>query len=269
MLPKTCSTPECERASRARGMCQMHYGRAVRSGAISQRPNSAPANCTVSECTKAHFSNGLCGTHYRAAKPPCSFDGCDKPTHAQGYCGQHYRRVNRHGDVKAASKIIGDDTARFRSKINKAGPVPAHAPKLGRCWSWEGTKDPGGYGSFPMAGKTVGAHRISFELANGTIPEGTEIDHRCHNRACVNPSHLRIATTKQNVENHSGLNRNNKSGVRGVWWDKQHKKWRAVVGHYGKNVHVGLFLDLDEAADAVIEKRIELHQFNDLDRLPA
>lgn len=257
MLPKTCSIPECERASRARGMCQMHYGRAVRAGAISQRPNPAPETCTASGCAKAHFSSGFCGTHYRAAKPPCAFDGCTKPTHAQGYCGQHYRRIQRYGDVNEASIIVGDDNARFWSKVSKGET----------CWEWTGTKDPGGYGSFPMGGKTLGAHRVSFEMANGTIPDGLDIDHRCHNRACVNPNHLRPTSRKQNVENHSGISRNNKSGVRGVHWSGPHKKWRAQVGHNGRSVFVGLFPSTEEAEAAVIAKRNELHTHNDLDRV--
>ncbi len=52
-----------------------------------------------------------------------------------------------------------------------------------------------GYGTFGP----IGAHRISFELANGKVPKGLVLDHICRVRHCVNPDHLRIVTRGQNV----------------------------------------------------------------------
>ena len=159
----------------------------------------------------------------------------------------------------ATSRIVGDDLSRFWSHVNKS---PS-------CWEWTSTRSPGGYGHITISGKYVAAHRMSFELANGPIDPGVEIDHRCRNRACVNPRHLRPATRKQNVENHSGPDRNNKSGARGVYWSPQHKKWRAQVRHNGRSFFVGLFSSVPEADKAVKAKRNELHTYNDLDRIPA
>jgi hypothetical protein len=47
--------------------------------------------------------------------------------------------------------------------------------------------------------KTVGTHRLSWELLNGKIPEGLVVDHLCSNRACVAPDHLRVVTQRENV----------------------------------------------------------------------
>lgn len=64
-----------------------------------------------------------------------------------------------------------------------------------KCWLWRGRTQPNGYGKL---GERY-AHRISFEIANGSIPVGTEIDHLCGIRSCVNPEHLRAVSHKVNV----------------------------------------------------------------------
>ncbi len=67
------------------------------------------------------------------------------------------------------------------------------------CWIWIGAKR-GGYGRFKVAGqKSVTAHRASYELHVGPIPEGMQLDHLCRNPACVNPSHLEPVSAAENV----------------------------------------------------------------------
>ena len=70
------------------------------------------------------------------------------------------------------------------------------------CWLWIGALDPGrrgGYGMISVKGKIQRAHRVVYELLCGPIPEGLELDHRCHVRSCVNPWHLRPVTHQENV----------------------------------------------------------------------
>ena len=67
------------------------------------------------------------------------------------------------------------------------------------CWEWTAAKYIG-YGRFWNQGRMVLAHRFSYQLFGGVIPEWLEIDHLCRNRKCVNPSHLEVVTRRENVK---------------------------------------------------------------------
>jgi hypothetical protein len=71
------------------------------------------------------------------------------------------------------------------------------------CWTWTGGLDSHGYGNFALAGKSFGAHRISYLLQVGPIPDGLEIDHLCFNRKCINPEHLEPVTHQENSRRRS------------------------------------------------------------------
>lgn len=137
---------------------------------------------------------------------------------------------------------------RFWSKVDKGGD----------CWLWKTALNRSGYGVFSLDSKWVAAHRVSYEWSYGPIPVGMMVDHSCHVRHCVNPSHLRLATPKQNAENRKGATRKSKSGVRGVRWHKASGKWVGQVGHNGKVHHVGVFDTVEAASYAVSIKRQEL-----------
>lgn len=130
------------------------------------------------------------------------------------------------------------------------------------CWIWIGPVHSQGYGTH---GKHL-AHRKAYEELVGPIPPGMDLDHRCFERLCVNPKHLRVASRKQNMENHQGARSDSKSGVRGVYWEPRASAWRAQVKHGTKKIHVGYFKSLEEADQAVTEKRNELFTLNDYDR---
>lgn len=85
------------------------------------------------------------------------------------------------------------------AKVDKNGPVVK--PELGPCWLWTAFVKANGYGQFGI-GKAKGgahAHRFSFELHVGPIPDGLCVLHRCDVRHCVRPEHLFLGTQKDNA----------------------------------------------------------------------
>jgi len=133
---------------------------------------------------------------------------------------------------------------RFWLKVDKeSGPVH---PELGMCWIWVGAKGPRGYGVTVAGGPSLGtakrmtqAHIVSYELANGKVPVGLELDHLCRVHSCVRPDHLEAVTHAENMR-------------RAVWSEAGREAMRASqkrrmakithcrVGHplFGENLYV-------------------------------
>lgn len=65
------------------------------------------------------------------------------------------------------------------------------------CLLWTGSTR-GGYGLITLARVVFSAHRVSYELHVGEIPEGKELDHLCRVRNCIEPSHLEAVSHKVN-----------------------------------------------------------------------
>jgi hypothetical protein len=68
------------------------------------------------------------------------------------------------------------------------------------CWEWTGLRNRFGYGHLSWRGRSTGAHRVAFELANGRPPRpGLVIRHTCDNPPCVRPDHLLEGTYSENA----------------------------------------------------------------------
>jgi hypothetical protein len=70
---------------------------------------------------------------------------------------------------------------------------------LGPCWVWTASRDGKGYGQISVDRRPRRAHRVIYELLVGPPPRGTELDHLCRVKLCVNPKHLQPVTHRTNV----------------------------------------------------------------------
>lgn len=77
----------------------------------------------------------------------------------------------------------------------------------GYCWEWQAAKNSEGYGRFKYRGKNIRAHRLSYTIFKGMIPEGKQINHICDNPSCVSPDHLYAGTASDNLRDMYKRNR--------------------------------------------------------------
>jgi len=103
------------------------------------------------------------------------------------------------------------------------------------CWEWAASRQPSGYGQLMEQTKRVPlyAHRLSWQLHNGSIPAGMHVLHHCDNRGCVNPDHLFLGTNYDNILDCKQKGRNNGAASacrRGHPFDEGNTRWSFYKG---------------------------------------
>jgi hypothetical protein len=94
----------------------------------------------------------------------------------------------------------GNDIARFWSRVAIAGQA--------ECWLWQGGGRRNGYGAIKIGGRMYSTHRIAYELKHGTTPPRTMfVMHTCDIKKCVNPGHLVLGTSLDNVRDRDSKGR--------------------------------------------------------------
>lgn len=119
----------------------------------------------------------------------CSIEGCERERGTRGWCGTHYARWLTKGDTFPHEEIFPSAETRFPERVRV---MPSG------CHEWQGGKLRGGYGSFKLADGMWQAHRWAWTQANGPIPEGLVVRHKCDNPPCVNVEHLELGTKSDN-----------------------------------------------------------------------
>lgn len=101
--------------------------------------------------------------------------------------------------------------------------------KTSTCWIWKGARySLHGYGAFGCRSweeKWVArqAHRVSWLIATGTLPEGLFVLHKCDNRSCVRPDHLFLGTQRDNLADMTQKGRRSRHRL-GLHWSEEHRK---------------------------------------------
>lgn len=113
-----------------------------------------------------------------------------------------------------------------------------------------------GYRHGTLCGKSLLAHRVILAMANGRWPE--QVDHINGDRSDNRIKNIREATHQENSRNRRML-KSNTSGIKGVCWSKAAQKWQANIKVNGKQFFLGVFDSLEDAAESVKAKRIEMH----------
>ena len=75
----------------------------------------------------------------------------------------------------------------------------AKVQKTDACWLWTAAKHPFGYGHIKIDGRVEAAHRVSWQMARGPVPEGLVLDHLCRTPSCVRPDHMEPVTLWENT----------------------------------------------------------------------
>ena len=148
----------------------------------------------------------------------CKASACESAPVARGYCNKHYLRFLKFGTPDGGGR-------RYQSADDA---MAAKTERQGDCTVWTGALAEGGYARLRAGGRKVYAHVYAWEKVHGPKPDGMDLDHTCHNRACVNVEHLRVATREQNARNRAGTN-GNAAGARNVY-RLPSGSYRVVVG---------------------------------------
>lgn len=270
MSEAKCSVTGCETHVEARGWCKKHYKRWLRNGTTDPRA-AQPDTCSISGCSKPAKARTWCAAHYARwsrlgdplAGPPmrrsrgqegCDFPGCSRKYKADGLCAGHYKQHRSGANLAPlAEGPSRRDTSQMSTRERFMHFVVVGSDS--ECWDWSGTLV-GGYGQFSAGGVTHYAHRYAYETSVGELPEWVQVDHTCHNRACVNLEHLREATNKQNQENRAPGSRAS-SGFRNVYL-KPSGKYVVNVRSDGVDHYGGCYADLGEAITAAMRLRDKL-----------
>ena len=131
-------------------------------------------------------------------------------------CGKEvYRKPSENPEKCFCDKACWEKWYSPEARIARGHKV---CPNTG-CWEWLGALCSRGYGATYLEGKFIGAHRLSYKVHKGVIPEGLGVCHTCDNRKCVNPDHLWLGSHGDNMRDMIKKGRRkgtNKKGLEGT-----------------------------------------------------
>lgn len=191
-------------------------------------PTSAP-QCSTADCERTDLIKkaGVCRRCYqlvRIGRDPakllrnarndgkCTRPGCEEKYGSRGLCQKHYDQARRSGQI-GTTKPAKPRRTEQETREQRVAFLWANIDKRGldECWPWRRPLTKGGYGQLRWLAGPISAHRAAYLLAHGEIPDGYDVDHKCHDpaecdlkaecphRACCNPAHLEAVTRLENL----------------------------------------------------------------------
>lgn len=189
----------------------------------------------------------------------CSVEGCNGKHQAKGYCNRHYKQFKRHGCILERTKndaneiIEHDDYAEMILYNNKGEEVARALIDLEYVDVVNDYKWRLNYQGYVVNDKVGKLHRFLMNPGEDLV-----IDHINRNRLDNRRDNLRICTQQENLFNKS-IQCNNTSGIQGVSWDKNRNKWLVHITVNRKQIHLGYFNTIEEAAEARRQAEIEYY----------
>jgi hypothetical protein len=198
-----------------------------------------------------------------SSKSICAVKECNRFIHAKGLCRKHYLQLQRHGKVFQFSKydrneiVIDGDIAYIvlrNDKEQELARAIIDTEDLDKTiiYKWRLMKSKG-YIVATYKNKPILLHRLIMRT-----PPNMLTDHINMNKLDNRKSNLRICNDSGNMQNRDELV-TNKSGFKGVYFHKQTGKWAASITSKGIKIHIGLFDDSKEAAEAYNDSAIKYH----------
>lgn len=202
-IPRKCSVEGCDRKAKSIGLCNAHYlqhkaaGRPEGSAHFKPLkdtgPRGVPRSCNIPDCDRRRYCGGFCARHYKRQRLQngalCSIGGCDRRVQFGSVCEGHKGALKRNSIPKKLKARNGAVASWIAENVTHDGQ---------ECLHWPFARDASG------RARTDGAlaARAMCIAAHGPPPfKGAEAAHSCGKATdgCVNPTHLRWATRKENA----------------------------------------------------------------------
>ena len=193
----------------------------------------------------------------------CKVDNCNREHMAKGFCNRHYQQFNIHGkplnrSIRDSNEFIIKDNyceiILYNNKHKEVGRALIDNSMIKSANNYKWYLMNTGYVATKYRNKVFLLHHLII----GCPINKLQTDHINRNRLDNRRCNLRIVTTSQNQMNIASQ-KNNTSGIKGIYWDKSRNKWHVEIMANYKKMHLGRYDDLEHAIKVRKNAEIKYH----------